>query len=103
MSDFVPPFVCHDDPPFLPSVRSKGGSYKVGFVRRGGFVRQYLASPVSDAPVPTFEMKEVPRHTPSIQLGLQCSGDRGPSLILPFGWGFPREPIAAMRGPRWDF
>jgi hypothetical protein len=71
----VPPFVGHDDPPSLPSVHSEGVCYQVGFTQRGGFVRQYLASPVRDALLPTFEMKEVPRHTPSIQLGPQGSGD----------------------------
>jgi hypothetical protein len=64
----VPPFVGHDDPPCLPSARSEGGCYSVGFTQRGGFVRQDLASPVSNALLPTFEMKKVPWHT---QLGTQ--------------------------------
>jgi hypothetical protein len=72
----VPPFVGHDDPPYLPSVRSEGGCYQVGLTQRGGFVRQDLASPVSDALLPTFEMKKVPGHTPSIQRGPQRSDDR---------------------------
>jgi hypothetical protein len=76
LSDFVPPFVGHNDLPGLPSICFEGGCYKVGFTHRGGFVRQYLASLVSDALLPTSEMKKVPWHTPSIQLGPQHSADR---------------------------
>jgi hypothetical protein len=71
----VPPFVGQNDPPCLPSVGPEGGCYQLGFTQRG-FIRQYLASPVSDALPPTFEMKKVPGHTPSIQLWPQRSGGR---------------------------
>jgi hypothetical protein len=79
----MPPFVGQDDPPCLPSAHSQGGRDQVGFTQCGGFVRQYLASPLSDALLATFEMKKVPGHTPSIQLGPQRSGERRFDCVAP--------------------
>jgi hypothetical protein len=79
----VPPFVGHNDPPCLPSVSSEGGCYQVGFTQGGGFVRQYLAAPVCDPLLQTYQMKKVPWHRLSIQRGPQRSGDRRFDCVAP--------------------
>ena len=93
LSDFVPPFVGYDDPPSLPPVLFEGGGYFVGFTQGGIFVGQVSASPISDALLATFEMKEVPWHEPLIQHGRQRSGDEGDELTYSMSW--PRHPAAA--------
>jgi hypothetical protein len=51
----------------------KGGRYFSGLTQCGVFVRQDLASPVSDALPATFEMKKVSWHTSTtIAVSIAC-------------------------------
>jgi hypothetical protein len=70
----------------LPSACSEGGCYQVGFTQRCGFVSQYLASPVRDEFLPTFEMK---KYRGIRNSGLHRHGKRkGPNRDG--GWGLRR-------------